>query len=138
MTQYELMSIIQSANAQYATLYGHVLTLSFAVIVATHYFLCETRKSLRAAVFVLYSIGMLTFVALFLQSANMKAHALAALDAMPPAERSAFAQFTLDFSHHWIFALTRVVFNGSLWAIWIATSGMLFVWKRKDAASARH
>lgn len=33
MTESELTSIIQETNSQYAVLYGHVLTISFAVIV---------------------------------------------------------------------------------------------------------
>jgi hypothetical protein len=126
MTEYELTSIIQEANAQYAVLYGHVLTISFAVIVATHYFLCTTRHSLRLAVFLLYSIGMLTFVALFLQNANLKSRALSALAAIPDAERSQFAQSIVDFSHHWLFVGTGIVFNLSLWVIWLATAAMLF------------
>lgn len=130
MTEYELTSIIQEANAQYAVLYGHVLTISFAVIVATHYFLCATRYSLRSAVFLLYSIGMLTFVSLFLQNANFKSRALSALTAIPDVDRSQFAQSIIDFSQHWLFVGTGIVFNLSLWAIWLATAAMLFYWKR--------
>lgn len=130
MTEYELTSIIQEANSQYAVLYGHVLTISFAVIVATHYFLCATRYSLRVAVFLLYSIGMLTFVALFLQNSNFKSRAFHALVAIPAEDRSQFAQSIIDFSQHWVFLGTSLVFNLSLWAIWLATGAMLFFWKR--------
>ncbi len=130
MSEYELTSIIQEANAQYAVLYGHVLTISFAVIVATHYFLCSARYSLRSVVFLLYSVGMLTFVSLFLQNANLKSQALNALIAIPAEERSQFTQSLIDLSQHWLFAGTRIVFNLSLWAIWIATAAMLIFWKR--------
>lgn len=130
MTEFELTSIIQEANAQYAVLYGHVLTISFAVVVATHYFLCTTRYSLRSAVFFLYSIGMLTFVSLFLQNANLKSRALGALASIPDAEQSQFARSLVEFSQHWLFTGTGIVFNLSLWAIWIATAAMLFLWKR--------
>ncbi len=129
MSEYELTSIIQEANAQYAVLYGHVLTISFAVIVATHYFLGAARYSLRSVVFLLYSIGMMTFVSLFLQNANLKSQALNALNAIPAEERSQFAKSLVDFSQHWLFAGTRIVFNLSLWAIWIATAAMLIFWK---------
>ncbi len=135
MTEYELTSIIQEVNAQYAVLYGHVLTISFAVILATHYFLCATRYSLRSVVFLLYSVGMLTFVSLFLQNANLKSRAMNALSAIPEAERSRFAQSLVDFSQHWLFAATGVVFNLSLWAIWLATTIMLFVWTRDPSES---
>lgn len=135
MSEYELTSIIQEANAQYAVLYGHVLTVSFAVIVATHYFLCATRYSLRLAVFLLYSIGMMTFVSLFLQNANFKSRALNALTAIPAEERSPFAQSIVDFSQHWLFVGTGIVFNLSLWAIWIATVAMLLLWKRTPISS---
>lgn len=130
MTEFELTSVIQEANAQYAVLYGHVLTISFAVVVATHYFLCTTRYSLRSAVFLLYSVGMLTFVSLFLQNANLKSRALSALASIPEAERSEFAKSLVDFSQHWLFTGTGIVFNVSLWAIWVATAAMLFLWKR--------
>jgi len=132
MTEFELTSIIQEVNAQYAGLYGHVLTISFAVIVATHYFLSATRYLLRCTVFLLYSIGMLTFISLFLQGANLKSRALYALNEIPPLERSPFAQSLVDFSHHWLFTATGVIFNVSLWAVWLATAAMLFFWKRTD------
>lgn len=129
MSEYELASIIQEANAQYAVLYGHVLTISFAVIVATHYFLCSTGFWLRTSVFGLYSIGMLTFVALFLQTANLKSRALAAMLAIPADDRSPFARSVIEFSQHWLFSATGIVFNLSLWAIWLATAAMLYAWK---------
>ena len=116
-------------------LYGHVLTISYALIVATHYFLCRTRRSLRAAVFLLYSTGMLAFVALFLQNANLKSRALSALNAIPSGDRSAYAQSLLDFSQHWLSSATGIVMNVSLWFIWLASSAMLFFWRRTDDKS---
>jgi len=83
----------------------------------------------------LYSIGNLTFVALFLQNANFKSRALSAMNTIPVAERSAYTQSIIDFSHHWLFAATGVFFNLSLWAIWLATAAMLFLWNPKERSN---
>lgn len=90
---------------------------------------------MRVCVFALYTIGMLTFVGLFLQNANLKSQALNALRVIPEAERSVMGGSYVDFSQHWLTSVTGILLNLSLWFIWLACSFMLFAWQRSEDVS---
>lgn len=129
MSEAELIAIIRDVNAQYAALFGQVITINFAMIVAIFYFLHRTSLKLKLASFLFYTIGMLTLIGLMLQQANMKRLALQALEALPETQRSAIGSGLLTINDDWLFVASRVFLNGSLWVLFAVIAYLLFWWR---------
>src|SRR5436305_15320298 len=72
MGESELIGVIRDVNAQYAVLFGQVITINFAMIVAIYYFLHRSPLLFRIAAFGFYAVGMLALVGLLLQQGNYK------------------------------------------------------------------
>ena len=66
MTQAEIVALIQNVHEQYAVLFAQALTVSFAVIVATYYFLHRTSARFRVAVLFTYLVGMLAGIVAYM------------------------------------------------------------------------
>ncbi len=129
MTQAEIVTLIQNVHEQYAALFAQALTVSFAVIVATYYFLHRTSARFRVAVLFTYLVGMLSVTGQMLQQANLKRLALRTLEALPGGDRSGVAQGIVDLQGSWLFRGTGVLQNASLWMLVGIVAYMLFWWR---------
>jgi hypothetical protein len=129
MTQAEIVALIQNVHEQYAVLFAQALTVSFAVIVATYYFLHRTSARFRVAVLFTYLVGMLAVSGQMLQQANLKRLAVGTLEALPVSERAGVAQGVLDLQGSWLFRGTGVLQNASLWMLVGIVAYMLFWWR---------
>jgi hypothetical protein len=128
----EILTVIQSVQAQYAVLFAQALTINFAVIVATYYFLHRTPWGFRAAVFMAYLVGMLAVVGQMLQQANFKRLALRALASLPADQRIGMPQGLLDLHGGWLFRGTALLQNASLWLLVVVVAYMLLRWQPQD------
>jgi hypothetical protein len=125
----ELIAIVRDVNAQYAVLFGQIITINFAMIVAIYYFLHRAALLLRIAAFGFYAIGMLALIGLMLEQANLKMQALIALAALPPGQRSRFAESVLAIHRSWLFEASSFFLNASLWVLFAAVAYLLFWWR---------
>lgn len=129
MGETELIGMIRDVNAQYAVLLGQIVTINFAMIVAIYYFLHRAPLLFRIASFGFYAVGMLAIVGLMLQQANYKIQAMAALAALPKANRSHFANVVLAINQSWLSRWTSLFLNTSLWILFAAVAFLLFAWR---------
>src|SRR5437763_6567499 len=129
MGESELIGIIRDVHAQYAVLFGQVITINFAMIVATYYFLHRSPLLFRIAAFGFYAVGMLALVGLLLQQGNYKFEALGALAAVAPEHRSQMASSVLALNQSWLAKATSLFLNTSLWVLVLAIAYLLFRWK---------
>jgi len=129
MGENELIGMIRDVDAQYAVLFGEVITINFAMIIAIYYFLHRASLLFRVAAFGFYAIGMLTLAGLMLQQANFKAQALRALAALPPPARSQIGGSVLALHRSWLFQASSFFLNVSLWALLAAVAYLLFWWR---------
>lgn len=136
MGEAELIAIIRDVNAQYAALFGQVITINFAMIVAIFYFLHRTSLKLKLASFLFYTIGMLTLIGLMLQQANIKRLALEALAALPEVQRGPVGSGLLAVNDAWLFVASRLFLNGSLWVLFAVIAYLLFWWRGEQPAPA--
>jgi hypothetical protein len=136
MTQAELFNLVQQVHDQYGALFAEVITINFAMIVAIFYFLHRLPLVLRGAVYGFYLIGMITLSGLMLHAANVKALAIATMQAIAPAERSPVIAGYLALQDSWLFIAVGVFQNLSLWALVLAVTYMLFAWRHPDAQKA--
>ena len=132
MSQAELFAIVQQVHEQYAALFGQVITINFAMIVAIFYFLYRARLGFRIAAFVFYLIGMLAIVGQMLQAANVKGIALAAMAAIPVTDQVPVVQSYLALQGVWLFRATGFFLNAALWALVGVIAYMLFWWHNPD------
>lgn len=129
MSETELIGIIRDVNAQYATLFGEIITINFAMIVAIYYFLHRAPLLFRIAAFIFYTIGMLALVGLLLEQGNYKIEALAALASLPPASRSAIGDSILVLNASSLARTTALFLNAGLWVLYAVVAYLLFLWR---------
>ena len=129
MGETELIGMIRDVDAQYAVLFGQIITINFAMIVAIYYFLHRSALLFRMAAFVFYAIGMLALIGMMLEQSNYKNQALIALSALPPARRSAVTESLLAVSQSWVFHATSFFLNASLWVLFAVVAYLLFWWR---------
>lgn len=129
MGEVELIGMIRDVNAQYAVLFGQIITINFAMIVAIYYFLHRSGLLFRVAAFGFYAIGMLALIGMMLEQANYKNQALIALRALPNAKRSPVADSLLAVTQSWVFQTTTFFLNASLWVLFAVVAYLLFWWR---------
>ena len=88
----DLLALVRSTDQQIATLFGQMISITFAMIAGIYYFLNRARMPLKAFAFLSYSIGMLAFFGMMLREANIKRLALDGIEAIPLQQRSATAE----------------------------------------------
>ena len=126
MGETELIGLIRDVNAQYATLFGEIITINFAMIVAIYYFLHRAGLLFRLAAFGFYAIGMLALIGLMLEQANYKMQALNGLMALP--RRSGIGDSVVAINQSWLSGITSLFLNASLWVLFAAVAYLLFWW----------
>ena len=129
MGETELIGMVRDVNAQYAVLFGQIITINFAMIVAIYYFLHRSGFLFRIAAFGFYAIGMLALIGMMLEQANYKNQALLALQALPAAKRSPVADSLLAVNQSWVFQTTSFFLNASLWVLFAVVAYLLFWWR---------
>ena len=129
MGETELIGMIRDVNAQYAVLFGQIITINFAMIVAIYYFLHRSALLFRIAAFAFYAIGMLALIGLMLEQANYKNQALIALRALPAGQRSAVTDSLLALNQSWLAQATSFFLNASLWVLFAVVAYLLFWWR---------
>lgn len=126
MGEAELIGLIRDVNVQYASLFGQIITINFAMIIAIYYFLHRAGLLFRVAAFGFYAIGMLALIGLMLEQANYKVQALIALAALP--RRSQVGNSILAINRSWLFEASSFFLNISLWVLFAAVAYLLFWW----------
>ena len=129
MGETELIGLIRDVNVQYATLFGEIITINFAMIVAIYYFLHRAALLFRIAAFGFYAIGMLALIGLMLEQANYKYQALQALAALPRQQRSGMGDAVVAIHQSWLSQVTGFFLNASLWVLFAAIAYLLFWWR---------
>lgn len=134
MGEAELIDAIRSSNEQISALYGQVISINFAMVVAIFYFLNRSRLTMKLLAFLIYGIGMLMFIGLMLEESNIKRVALAALADLPQESLSTLANGVLALHQSWLFVATALFLNAGLWALILSVAFLLFVWRKPDSA----
>lgn len=129
MGETELIGMIRDVNAQYAVLFGQIITINFAMIVAIYYFLHRSPLLFRIAAFGFYTIGMLALVGLMLEQSNYKYQALLALHRLPAAQRSSVTDSLIAVNESWLAQTTTVFLSASLWVLFAVIAYLLFWWR---------
>lgn len=129
MGEIELIGLIRDVNAQYAVLFGQIITINFAMIVAIYYFLHRSAVLFRISAFGFYAIGMLALIGLMLEQSNYKYQALLALRAIPSARRSPVTDSLLAVNQSWLAQTTSFFLNISLWVLFVVVAYLLFCWR---------
>lgn len=110
-------------------LFGQIITINFAMIVAIYYFLHRSALLFRIAAFGFYAIGMLALIGLMLEQSNYKYQALLALRALPAARRAPVTDSLLALNQSWLAQTTGFFLNASLWVLFAVVAYLLFWWR---------
>jgi hypothetical protein len=128
-----LLALVRSCDQQIASLFGQMISITFAMIAGVYYFLNRARLPLKLLGFLCYAIGMIAFYGMMLREANIKLVALNALGALPERDRVSDGLYQL--SQSWLFRDTGLFINAAHYALWISVIYLLFFWKKPAAAA---
>lgn len=126
----DLLALVRSTDEQVATLFGQMISITFAMIAGIYYFLNRARIQLKVFAFICYGVGMLAFFGMMLRESNIKRVALEAIQAMPETQRSPIVEGLRQLSHSWLFEGTAIFLNAAHYVLWISVIYLLFFWKR--------
>lgn len=127
-----LFEVLRGSNAQIATLFAEVITINFAMVVATHYFLNRANLRLKLLAFLFYAIGMLLFMGLMLLETNARRGALEALAALPQDSLALPIRKVVAASMSPVGELTSLFANIAYWLLWAGVAYLLFIWRRDE------
>lgn len=130
MSEADIFQVVRSVSAAYAGLFGQIISINFAMIVAIFYFLNRAGVTIKLLAYLVYLVGMFLFIGLLLMESNIKAIALAALAAIPADKASSVTTGLLALQHSWLATATAVFLNGALWVMALSVAFLLFVWKK--------
>ena len=126
MSETEFLNLTRSATEHQVTWFAQMLTINFAMVVAIYYFLHQARMALKFFTFFAYTIGMLVLLGEILGETNVKAGVIEALRAIPAAQLSRPSVRYLAFLDSWVWLVTAVTFNLSIWLLWLGVFYLLF------------
>jgi hypothetical protein len=134
MGETELIGIIRDSSVYYATLFGEIITINFAMIVAIYYFLHDAPLKLKLAAFGVYAIGMLSLIGQMVIESNFKYIAIRALAALPPERLSPLGAGYLQLRGSWLVVATTIFLSVSIWILFAVIAYLLFWWRdhRRD------
>lgn len=136
MNEFQLIGLLRDSNVQLSQLFGQVITINFAMIVAIYYFLHRATMPLKVAAMAFYLTGMLSLIGRMLVESNLKYHAMLALAALPTNQLSQLGESYLEYRNSWLASATALFTNAAIWLL-IAVVAYLLFWWRRDAESGQ-
>ncbi len=134
MTELDLLNLARSTTANEVSMFGEVIAINFAMVVAIYYFLHQANLAIRIFAFVAYSVGTALYFGQMLIEANIKATVLASLAALPQATVSVVTRQYLGVTASWLGHTVTYLFNGSFYILWLGIFYLLFFWKKQRDA----
>jgi hypothetical protein len=128
MSELDLITMARSLTDGITTLFGQIITINFAMVVAIYYFLNQARLPMKVFAFLAYGVGMLMFFGRALEETSLLFTILTALQRLPAP--SVVTQQMLGMQKTWLGVGTSALFNVAYWILWIGVSYLLFFWKK--------
>jgi hypothetical protein len=133
VTELDLLNLARSTTANEVSMFGEVIAINFAMIVAIYYFLHQANIAIRIFAFVAYSFGSIMYLSQMLIEANIKGTVFTALKALPVASLSVVSQHYLEVNDSWLGYVASFTFNGAFYILWLGVFYLLFFWRKQPA-----
>ena len=130
MSEFELLQIVEASVAQIISIISQIIAINFAMMVAIYYFLNEARFGLKAASFLLYTLGSTMYLLLAVRQSTVTVAAMDALEALPAEARSDVTASLLAYAVSPASFAMNVAVNAAFWALWLTVLFLLFFWKK--------
>lgn len=131
MTELDLLNLARSTTANEVSMFGEVIAINFAMIVAIYYFLHQANLAIRIFAFVAYTFGSILYLSQMLIEANIKGTVFTALKALPTASLSVVSQHYLEVNDSWLGYVASFTFNGAFYILWLGVFYLLFFWRKQ-------
>ncbi|MBI3678546.1 MAG: hypothetical protein HY243_18205 [Proteobacteria bacterium] len=131
MTELDLLNLARSTTQNEVSMFGQVITINFAMVVAIYYFLNQANLVMKIfTYFFAYLVGMMLYLGEMLLETNVKSAVLQSLRALP--HPSSVTQRYLGVGDSWLGLATSVLFNGAFWILALTMFYLLFFWKKSE------
>ncbi|MGD0141545.1 MAG: hypothetical protein ABSC92_00135 [Rhizomicrobium sp.] len=135
MTELELLNLARSTTSNEVSMFGEVIAINFAMVVAIYYFLHQARLAIRIFAFVAYTFGAFLYLSQMLVEANIKVTVFAALKALPARSLSEISKHYLEVNDSWLGYVAAFAFNGAFYILWLGVFYLLFFWKKHETVA---
>jgi len=130
MTELDLLTLARALGDDITAMFGQIITINFAMIVAIFYFLNQAKLPMKIFSFIAYGVGMLMFFGRALKDTSL------VYDVQEEMRRlshpSYVTQQFLGLQGTWLGIGTSALFNIAYWLLWIGVIYLLFFWKKDE------
>jgi hypothetical protein len=138
MSELDLLNLARSCGQSINSEFAQVITITFAMVVAIYYFLHQAGIRMKVFAFVIYTIGVLSYLGMMLMESGVAIGVIAALRAIPAGQRSQPTLMYLGVRESWVGITSTILLNLVYWILWLGTGYMLFFWKKPAATRPPH
>ncbi len=132
MTELEMIQIVEGTIEQITTIFGQIIAITFAMVVAIYYFLNTAPLRLKIAAFMLYSIGIVMYFLLAVRQSVVAAAVSSVYADLPDEDVGPVILAMREFSESFPSLLMNVLINLSALALWLGVFYLLFFWKKPE------
>ncbi len=137
MSQLDLLNLARACGQSVGSDFAQLITITFAMVVAIYYFLHQAGMRMKIFTFVIYTIGMLTYMGLMLMESALALGLQNALRAIPTEALEMPTQSYLGVRASWVGTTAQTLFNLVPWILWLGTAYLLFFWKKPREIAVR-
>jgi hypothetical protein len=135
MSEVDLLNMARSIAQTITTDFAEIITITFAMVVATYYFLHRAGLGMKLFAFAIYTCGMFMFFGMMLMESSVALGVHQALRAIPETARSLPTAQFLGIRSSWVGMVSTALLNLLFLVLWIGTSYLLFFWRKPDESS---
>ena len=130
MSELDLLNLARSCGQTISSDFAQVITITFAMVVATYYFLHQAGLRMKIFAFAIYTCGMLAYLGLMLMESAVGFGTQQALRAIPATSQALPTQFYLGVRASLVGTISAVLLNLVYWILWLGIGYLLFFWKK--------
>ncbi len=130
ISEIDLLNLARSCQQSISTDFSQTITITFAMVVATYYFLHQAGIRMKIFAFLIYTCGMLAFLGRMLVESGVALGAIQSLQALPEVARSLPTQMYLGVRASPVGTVATLMLNLVFWVLWIGVGYLLFFWRK--------
>lgn len=130
LSELEIIKLLQDALSQITQIFGQIIAITFAMVVAIYYFLNTAPLRLKIAAFFLYTVGMVMYFLLAVRQSVIGAAAAGLYEDTTDKSIGPILSAIREFGDSPAALMLNIALNLSALALWLGILYLLFFWKK--------
>lgn len=130
MQQLDTLNLARSCGQTVSSDFAQVITITFAMVVATYYFLHQAGFRMKLFAFTIYTCGILAYLGMMFKELAVAFGAEQILRAIPEPALEASTKLYLAMQSSWVGTASNLLLIIVYWVLWLGTGYLLFFWRK--------